>query len=167
MVAIWVTMARARKTWTEKLADSKGLPKIIEIDPVKSKRWGEGTMVIPSPLEVDAVIRKVPKGRLITINGMRQILAAKHGAGQACAITTGIFSWIAAHASMEQEKSGQKRVTPWWRVLKEGGTLNEKCPGGVELQRQRLEGEGHRVLAKGRRWIVADHEARLVAGQGV
>ena len=59
MVAIWVPMARARKTWTEKLADSKGLPKIIEIDPVKSKRWGEGTMVIPSPLEVDAVIRKV------------------------------------------------------------------------------------------------------------
>ena len=36
-----------------------------------SQRWGTGTFVIPAPLEVDAIMRKVPKGKLITINEIR------------------------------------------------------------------------------------------------
>lgn len=50
-------MAYRRKTWREKLADEKGLPKIAKIEGKLSKRWGTGTMVIPAPREVDAMIR--------------------------------------------------------------------------------------------------------------
>ena len=47
-----------KKSWQEKLGDSKDLPRVEKIDEKKSKRWGSGTFVIPAPIEVDAVIRK-------------------------------------------------------------------------------------------------------------
>ena len=59
---------RKIKSWREKLADNKGLPKTGRIEGRMTKRWGTGTMVIPAPGEVDAVMQKVPKGKLITIN---------------------------------------------------------------------------------------------------
>ena len=58
--------SRKRKSWREKLADDKGLPKVGEVSAKMSRRWGQGTMVIPAPREVDAVMRGVPRGRLIT-----------------------------------------------------------------------------------------------------
>lgn len=33
---------REKKSWREKLADSKGLPRVETIDEKKSKRWGSG-----------------------------------------------------------------------------------------------------------------------------
>jgi hypothetical protein len=45
-------MAHKKKSWQEKLADSKDLPRVC--DATKSKRGGTGTLVIPAPLEVDA-----------------------------------------------------------------------------------------------------------------
>ena len=80
---------KARKSWREKLADNKGFPKVSQVTGKMSKRWGEGTMVIPSPVEVDALMKQVPKGRLVTINELRAALAAKHKANFACPITTG------------------------------------------------------------------------------
>ena len=50
-------MGYRRKSWTEKLADDKGLPIVSRIDGKMSKRWGEGTVVIPAPREVDALMR--------------------------------------------------------------------------------------------------------------
>ena len=42
-----------RKSWQEKLADSKDLPRVVEINERMSQRWGTGTCVIPAPMEVD------------------------------------------------------------------------------------------------------------------
>src|SRR5213593_84092 len=112
---------RARKSWREKLADSKGLPKIGEVMGNMSKRWGTGTMVIPAPIEVDEIMRQVPKGKLITINEIRATLARKHHVSIGCPITTGIFAWIAAHASEEAATAGEKKISPYWRTLKTGG----------------------------------------------
>ena len=126
------------------------------------KRWGRGTVVIPAPLEVDAIMKKVPRGKLITINQIRQILAKKHKTTVACPITTGIFAWIAAHAAEQQREEGKKRITPWWRTLKTGGLLNEKYPGGVEIQKKLLEEEGHTVVPKGKKYVVKDYEKALV-----
>ena len=50
--------SKRRKSWQEKLADSKGLPKVAEITDKMSKRWGTGTVVIPAPKEVDEFMRK-------------------------------------------------------------------------------------------------------------
>jgi len=71
---------KARKSWRDKLADDKGMPKVIEITDKMSKRWGEGMCVIPAPREVDEIMKNVPRGKLITINGIRANLARKHNA---------------------------------------------------------------------------------------
>jgi len=136
---------KARKTWKEKLADDKGLPKVEEITDKMSKRWGTGTIVIPAPREVDEIMSKVPKGKLITINQIRAILAQKHGATIGCPITTGIFAMIAARAAEEAAAEGKGNITPYWRTLKSSGELNEKYPGGVAAQAAHLREEGHTI----------------------
>jgi len=130
-----------KKTWREKLADNKGLSRVSKVTGRMTKRWGTGTFVIPAPLEVDALMKRVPRGRVVTINELSAVLAAKHKADFACPITTGIFSWIAAHAAAEAEAEGKKRVTPYWRTLKTGGELNPKYPGGVEGIARRLRAD--------------------------
>jgi len=150
-----------RKSWSEKLQDSKGLPKVEKITGKMSKRWGTGTVVIPAPMEVNEIMRKVPEGKLTTINEIRVALAKKHGATIGCPITTGIFAWIAANAAEEEREKGEKDITPYWRVLKTGGVINEKYPGGVDAQKKLLEREGHKVVQKGKRYVVSDYEKSL------
>lgn len=48
---------KLRKSWQEKLADSKDLPKVVKITGKMSKRWGTGTVVIPAPVEVDKIMK--------------------------------------------------------------------------------------------------------------
>ena len=155
-------MKPAKKTWAEKLADSKGFPRVYPIDESKSKRWGTGTFVIPAPAEVDELMRNVPKGKLATIDTIRKTLARKHGATIACPITTGIFAWIAAHAAAEAEQAGRKRITPFWRTLKTSGEINPKYPGGIEEAKKRLRAEGFTIAQKGKRWLVQDYERSLL-----
>jgi hypothetical protein len=145
---------KARKTWAEKLRDSKDLPKIATIEGKLSARWGTGTCVVPAPIEVKELMDKVPKGKLTSINELRAALAKKHGTDIACPITTGIFAWIAANAAEEAAAAGAKRITPYWRTLKTGGELNPKYPGGLDELRRKLEAEGHRVQQKGKRHFV-------------
>ncbi len=59
---------KKRKSWREKLEDDKGLPRVVTMDKNLSKRWGEGTCVIPAPREVDEIMRRVPRGKLATIH---------------------------------------------------------------------------------------------------
>jgi hypothetical protein len=152
---------KAKKSWREKLADDKRLPKVCEVTGKLSKRWGEGCFVIPAPREVDALMKQVPRGRLVTINELRAALAKKHKTDFACPLTTGIFSWIAAHAAAEAEAEGAKRITPFWRTLKTSGEINPKYPGGVEGVAKRLRAEGHKIVSKGKRTLVADYEKKL------
>lgn len=155
-------MSKKRKSWQEKLADSKDLPRVEEITEKMSKRWGTGTFVIPAPKEVDEIMAQVPEGKLITINQIRAILARKHGATIGCPITTGIFAWIAAHAAEEASAEGKQNTTPYWRTIKAGGVINPKYPGGEEPQKKLLEKEGHTVIQKGKKYVVDDFETRLV-----
>ncbi len=138
-------MAKPRKSWQEKLADSKDLPKVQEVTETMSQRWGTGIFVIPAPIEVDEIMKRLPKGKLTTINQIRAILAQKHGVNFACPITSGIFTWVAAHAAEEAAAEGKTDITPYWRTLKSSGELNEKYPGGIEAQATRLREEGHTI----------------------
>jgi hypothetical protein len=152
---------KAKKTWKEKLNDPKGLPKIGRVEGKMSTKWGTGTMVVPAPIEVDELMRRVPKGKLVTINELRTALARKHKVDIGCPITTGIFAWIAAHAAEEDAAAGKARITPYWRTLKTGGQLNEKYPGGIPALTAKLKAEGHRVVQKGKRYLVTDYEKAL------
>jgi hypothetical protein len=152
---------KLKRSWREKLVDSKDLPKVEAITGRMSRRWGTGTVVIPAPVEVDAIMKKIRKGKLITVNEIRAALAHKHGASIGCPITTGIFALIAAYAAEEDAAEGKTRITPYWRTLKAGGELNPKYPGGTDAQRARLEAEGHSVFSRGKRLFVQEYERRL------
>jgi alkylated DNA nucleotide flippase Atl1 len=149
------------KTWCEKLQDSKDLPRVVRITEGMSKKWGTGTVVIPAPAEVDELMKRVPEGKLTTINHIREALAKKHKATIGCPITTGIFAWIAAHAAEERKQKRQESITPYWRTLRVGGVINEKYPGGTEEQKKLLEEEGHNVVRKGKKYVVVDYEKSL------
>ncbi len=79
-------MAKLKLSWQEKLeqqdkrARAQGFPKVIEITGKMSTRWGIGTCAIPAPREVDEIMHSIPKGKLVTINQIREIIAKKHGA---------------------------------------------------------------------------------------
>ena len=150
-----------RKTWRQKLADDKDLPKVVTIGPKMRKQFGQGTVAVPAPREVDAIMRRIPEGKLITINEIRGLVAKKHGASVGCHITCGIFAWIAAHAADEARVEGETKITPYWRTLKTGGELNPKYPGGVESLQKRLKKEGHTIVARGKRLFVEDFERNL------
>ncbi|MDR3406134.1 MAG: MGMT family protein [Chthoniobacter sp.] len=152
---------RGKKTWREKLHDSKGLPKLGLVKGRMAAGLSEATMVIPAPLEVDALMRCVPRGRLTTIDDLRTALATRHRVTVACPITTGIFAWMAAHAADEASSAGEADITPYWRTLKSKGELNPKYPRGLAAIIARLEAEGHVIFQKGKRVYVRDFEKML------
>jgi hypothetical protein len=65
-----------------------------------------------------------------------------------CPMVTGIFAWIAAHAAEESR-------CPTGPI--------SRYPGGVSRLRQLLQAEGHKVVAKGKRWVVLNYENSLVS----
>lgn len=106
-------------------------------------------MLVPTPILVDEVVRKVPKGKLVTVNNIRDKLADNFGADVTCPLTTGIFLNIAANTAEEDKLSGKRKITPYWRVIKNDGSLNPKFPGGVLQQAAKLKQEGF-IILKGR-----------------
>jgi len=148
----------AKKSYTEKLYDSKDMPKIVEVtDPKAVARYGGTRMLIAPPLAYDEIMKKVPKGKVITSDNIRDYLARKHGADYTCQLTAGIFINIVAHASVERKTD----ETPYWRTLKKDGELNEKYPEGIEGQKLRLEMEGHTIIQKGKKYFVKDYQDKL------
>ncbi len=145
---------RGKKSWREKLADNKDLPKVVALDASTAARWGGRTLAIPTPREVDALMRRVPRGQVITLNELRAAVARKYHAAVGCPITTGIFAWIAAHAAAEADAAGETAITPYWRTLKTGGELNPKYPGGIPALTVRLEAEDHKVFQHGKRFYI-------------
>ena len=76
-------MVKAKETWREKLgstAQRQNLPRVEPAEGKMSEKFGTGTFVIPSPVEVNALMKTVPEGKLITINQIRAYMAKKYNA---------------------------------------------------------------------------------------
>lgn len=145
---------KSKKSWREKLTDKKDLPKVVSAPASMIGRWGitsqEETLLIPSPEEVDQMMKRVPEGSVTTLPEIRAALAEEHQASVCCPLTTGIFAVIAAQAAEEEAReTGSEEITPWWRTLQGDGRLHPKFPGVLELQAARLEAEGHQIIGRG------------------
>jgi len=151
-----------RKTWKEKL-EKDMQPRLVAVPEKWARCIGHGKMLVPSPLLIDAVIKKIPKGKLVTVNTIRDQLAAKYKADMTCPLTTGIFMNIAANAAEDERAKGKTKISPWWRVLKEGGKLNPKFPGGTAQQAKLLKQEGAAIIKSrsGLQFYVKDYETKL------
>lgn len=155
-------MSYKPKSWREKYdLPGKDLPKVVTVSQKWADRFGGRRICIGTPKIIDAIIQKVPRGKLITINQIREKLAKKFHSDNACPITTGIFVRIISEVAEEDLLAG-KRPSPYWRILREGGMLNPKYHSGLNLQKQRLHDEGHRVVKKGDNLVVKDFEKKLV-----
>jgi alkylated DNA nucleotide flippase Atl1 len=165
------------KSWQERLAGYPHLPSVKPIPEAMRTRLrlrggsnpgdaggtdAMGTIATPSPHEVDEAMRQVPEGRLATVFGIGEAIAARHRASIGCTVTTAIFAHMAAHAAAEAQAAGTGQPTPWWRTLKADGELNANYPGGIEAQMAQLESEGHTVVQRGRRYFVEDFERKLI-----
>jgi len=163
-------MSNRRKSWQEKLRDKKSLPKILKLEKrfpcynAVHKMGAEAgdKVVLVNPSEIVEVMKKVPKGRLITIVEICKKIANKHKVKACCSLTTGIFIMTAANAAEEAEKEGKGLNIPYWRTLKAGGFLNEKYPGGAEVHKKSLEKEGFKIIQKGRKFVVDTYEKYLI-----
>lgn len=153
-------MSKDKKDYNAKLNNNKDMPKLIELDAEAAQKWGGKKMVVAPPLDYDQIIKEIPKGKLLTTKEIRKIIAHKYQADITCPLTCGIFINLVAFASIERKEN----PTPFWRVLKVDGELNEKFPGGITLQKEYLEAEGHIICTKGKKktkYYVKDYEKQL------
>ena len=152
---------KKNKFWREKLDDDKGLQNVSEVIGKMSQRWGAGKMVVLTPREVAALMRRVPTNRLAKINELGAALSKKHKTGFASPIRRGIFAWIAAHAAVETAADGAKQITPFWPTLKNGGEANPKYASGADKLAKHLCAGDHKLVTKRKRLPVADFEKKL------
>jgi len=158
-------MVRTRKSWREKLENPvAGLPKGCEVPDKWVKTMGGRQILVPTPMMVDEYVRTVPERKLVTVGQIRRRLAEPFNADSTCPLTTGIFLRIISEAAEEDRQAGKSAITPYWRVIKDDGSLNPKFPGGIEGHAEKLKQEGHEVVAvKGKKPPrVADFEKSLV-----
>lgn len=150
-----------KKDFNAMLHKDTDMPRIqIVTDEATIKKYGGEKMFFAPPVTYDEIMKKVPRGKVITVGAIREYLAKENGADFTDPITAGIFVSIAAWASHQRTED----ETPYWRTLKANGELNAKYPGGIAAQKEKLEAEGHTVVERGRkniRYYVKDYEKVL------
>ena len=150
-----------KKDFNAMLRDNKDMPKLQIITDAKSiEKYGGDRMYFAPPMDYDQVMKRIPRGKVITVGKIREYFAKQNNADFTEPITAGVFVSIAAWASFQRSED----ETPYWRTLKAKGELNEKYPGGIAAQREKLEAEGHTIIQKGRtniKYYVKDYEKSL------
>ena len=117
-------------------------PEIKVLYALKSAAFPAGRMLIASPLTLHAIISNVPRGHVLRFSALRDALARQFEADYTCPVTTGIFLRIVADAAEEERANGAVDVMPWWRMVRDDGSLLQKLPGGVARQAALLSLEG-------------------------
>ena len=139
-----------KKDFNAMMKNNKDMPKIQIVEDEKTiKKYGGTKMFFAPPLYYDNIMKKVPKGKLVTVSQMRDYLAKQNNAD------------FTAWASYQRNED----ITPYWRTLKSDGELNIKYPEAIELQKRLLEEEGHTIVSKGTKnikYYVKDFENSLI-----
>ena len=152
-----------KQSWREYLDGVE--EKIHEITPEWEAKLGKGKILIPAPKDIERIVRKAKKGELLTVEMLREHLAKEKGVRLTASTPTSIYLKKIALASEEEQNQNKKDITPYWRVLKSNGLINEKFPGGLERQQELLKNEGHVIEQYGKRKKlpkVAEYEKHLI-----
>lgn len=133
------------KSWREKLEGGK--PAHIEI---LEKPFGGGKpgdkLLVATPRLVDAAIKALPMGAVMTVAELRSKIAQDHGADMACPISTSIFMRIASEVAIEDMEMGKPpgEVTPFWRAVEPASPLAKKLSCGPDFIARQREIEARR-----------------------
>ena len=121
-----------KKDFNAMLHRATDMPRIqLVTDAATVQKYGGARMYFAPAADYDAVMKRVPFGKVLTVGKIREYFARKNGADFTDPITAGIFVSISAWASAQR----QTDETPYWRTLKADGELNAKYPGGAEALR--------------------------------
>lgn len=130
----------AKKTWRQKYETSAE----PHIDTMSKSMWGVSAgakLLISTPKELEAEVRKIAPGNTRRPEEIRADLADRHGADATCPLTTGIFLRIIAEVALEDLAAGAplEDVAPFWRVVDPKSPLAKKLSCGPEfIQNRRL-----------------------------
>ena len=88
-----------KKTWQEKLKDKTNFPAVHKLEKRfpcynavhKMGAKAGDNVVLVNPIEVVEIMKKVPKGKLITISEICMKIAKKYRVKACCSLTTLIF----------------------------------------------------------------------------
>jgi alkylated DNA nucleotide flippase Atl1 len=128
---------------------------IVDIAPQQVRFFGgPGKMVLPSPATLEALIKQIPKGKLLTTDLLRKQLAAQFNVQGACPVTTRKALQVIAHKA--------STTTPYWRLLKQNGELINYFPGGVQGHAKLLKAEGFAIDAAGKAPKVQNFKVSLI-----
>jgi hypothetical protein len=135
-------MAR-RKTWQEKL-DNGRKPKVVRLEKDFAGVPAGSDILVSTPREVDQFVRRIPAGRFVDPRELRQKMAAKYSAAAACPVSTGILLRIVGEAAWEEIQKGKdaSEVTPFWRVVAPGSSLEQRLSCGPSFVRKMQQREG-------------------------
>lgn len=86
-----------KKDFNAMLHRNNGMPRIQTVtDEATIRTYGGNRMLLAPPLAYDALMRRVPAGKLTTTGELRACLARESGADFTDPMTAGIFVSIAA-----------------------------------------------------------------------
>ena len=111
---------KSTTSWRAKLHKTM-LPKLVPVPDGMASRLGHGMMLIPTALEVDAMIRKIPRGQVSTRAQSRKRPVLWHNADVNMSAGDGIFLRIVTEAAEEDWQAGRPEITPYWRVVRDDG----------------------------------------------
>lgn len=127
--------------------------KIEVIPKTMEKFFGcSGKMVKPSPETVKSVVRKIRKGKLVTLNQLREKIAKDFSVQTACPAST---------TKSLQILSKEDDSICYWRVIKQKGELIAQFPNGVKGHAVLLEKEGFEIDLSKKTPVVMGYETKL------
>ena len=111
--------------------------KIVSIPEKMEKFYGKGTMLHPVPNDIEALIKKIPRGKVLSIDMLAKRLANDHGTDVTCPMRTGnAIKKISKRYSAEN----LDRDLPFWRVIRKDNLVVKT--DNYEFWATQLEEEG-------------------------
>ena len=111
-----------------------------------------GKMVKPSVNTVKAIVKKIRKGKLVTLEQLRDKLACDFGVQTACPAST---------TKALKVLSKENRPVCYWRVVKKKGELIGGFANGVKGHASLLEQEGFEIDFSKKNPVVVGYDMKL------
>jgi len=128
---------------------------IVDIPPNRIRYFGgAGKMLLPSPMTIATVIKRIPENKLLTTDLLRQELTDQFNVEGTCPITT--------KKSLQYLANNAPEDVAYWRVLRPTGELMATYPGGTQGHAAHLQDEGFIIETNGKAAKVKDFRANLV-----
>jgi alkylated DNA nucleotide flippase Atl1 len=129
---------------------------LVDISKEGERRFGcSGKMLKPSRASVEALVERIPLGKVLTTSLLRKRLAESRNAQMTCPFLTKRALMAIAH--------DPEATAPFWRVVMGSGEMIAAYPGGVTQQALHLQSEGVTIADKAGRNRVVNLMHRVVA----